>query len=158
MGSISLKPSCHINFPAMNSFGFSVMLFILLFYSFYESALYPEYRLIGTESNFLNKVNVFTPDVGGGFGMKIFNYPEYVLTLAAAKLTNKPIKWNAKRSESFLSDIHGRDHFSKAKLGFDKFNKITALKVETFANMGAYLSDYGVFIPTYAGNAMLTGS
>ena len=104
-----------------------------------------------------NKVNVFTPDVGGGFGMKIFNYPEYVLTLAAAKITNKPIKWRAKRSESFLSDIHGRDHFSKAELGFDKYNRITALKVETFANMGAYLSDFGVFIPTYAGTAMLTG-
>ncbi len=104
-----------------------------------------------------NKVNVFTPDVGGGFGMKIFNYPEYVLTLAAAKLTNKPVKWKAKRSESFLSDIHGRDHFSKAKLGFDKYNNISALKVETFANMGAYLSDFGVFIPTYAGTAMLTG-
>ncbi len=104
-----------------------------------------------------NKVNVFTPDVGGGFGMKIFNYPEYVLALAAAKITNKPIKWRAKRSESFLSDIHGRDHFSTAKLGFDKHNRITALKVETFANMGAYLSDFGVFIPTYAGTAMLTG-
>ena len=52
--------------------------------------------------------------------MKIFNYPEYVLTLAAAKITNKTVKWRAKRSESFLSDIHGRDHISKAKLGFDK--------------------------------------
>ena len=52
-------------------------------------------------------------DVGGGFGMKIFNYPEYVLTLAAAKITNKTVKWRAKRSESFLSDIHGRDHISK---------------------------------------------
>ena len=104
-----------------------------------------------------NKVNVFTPDVGGGFGMKIFNYPEYVLTLAAAKITNKTVKWRAKRTESFLSDIHGRDHISKAKLGFDKNHKITALKVETFANMGAYISDFGVFIPTYAGTGMLTG-
>ena len=104
-----------------------------------------------------NKVNVFTNDVGGGFGMKIFNYPEYVLTLAAAKITCKTVKWRAKRSESFLSDIHGRDHISKAQLGFDKDNKITALKVETYANMGAYLSDFGVFIPTYAGTAMLTG-
>ena len=103
------------------------------------------------------KVNVFTPDVGGGFGMKIFNYPEYVLTLAASKLTNRTIKWRAKRSESFLSDIHGRDHVSQAKLGFDKNYNITALKVETFANMGAYISDFGVFIPTYAGTAMLTG-
>ncbi len=104
-----------------------------------------------------DKVNVFTPDVGGGFGMKIFNYPEYVLTLAAAKLTGKTVKWRAKRSESFLSDIHGRDHISKAKLGFDKDYNITALQVETFANMGAYISDFGVFIPTYAGTAMLTG-
>jgi len=104
-----------------------------------------------------NKINVFTPDVGGGFGMKIFNYPEYVLTLAAAKITNKTVKWTAKRTESFLSDIHGRDHISNAKLGFDKQNKIVALQVETFANMGAYISDFGVFIPTYAGTAMLTG-
>ena len=104
-----------------------------------------------------NKINVFTPDVGGGFGMKIFNYPEYVLTLAAAKFTNKTVKWRAKRSESFLSDIHGRDHISKAKIGFDKEYKITSLKVETYANMGAYISDFGVFIPTYAGTGMLTG-
>ena len=103
------------------------------------------------------KINVFTPDVGGGFGMKIFNYPEYVITLAASKITKRTIKWRAKRSESFLSDIHGRDHFSKAKLGFDKSYNITALQVETYANMGAYLSDFGVFIPTYAGTAMLTG-
>ena len=103
------------------------------------------------------QVNVFTPDVGGGFGMKIFNYPEYILTLAAAKLTKKTIKWTAKRSESFLSDIHGRDHISKATIGFDQHYNITALKVETYANIGAYISDFGVFIPTYAGTAMLTG-
>ena len=103
------------------------------------------------------KLNVFTHDVGGGFGMKIFNYPEYVITLAASKLINRPVKWSAKRSESFLSDIHGRDHYSTAKLGFDKNYKITALKVNTFANLGAYISDFGVFIPTYAGTAMLTG-
>ncbi len=104
-----------------------------------------------------NKINVFTPDVGGGFGMKIFNYPEYVLTLAAAKFIDKTVKWRAKRSESFLSDIHGRDHISKAKIGLDKKYKITSLKVETYANMGAYISDFGVFIPTYAGTGMLTG-
>ena len=102
-------------------------------------------------------LNVFTPDVGGGFGMKIFNYPEYVLTLAASKLTNRPVKWRAKRSESFLSDIHGRDHISTAKLGLDKSYNITSLIVNTYANMGAYISDFGVFIPTYAGTAMLTG-
>ena len=89
--------------------------------------------------------------------MKIFNYPEYVLTLAASKLTNRPVKWVAKRSESFISDIHGRDHISTAKLGFDKSYNITALMVNTYANIGAYISDFGVFIPTYAGTAMLTG-
>ena len=104
-----------------------------------------------------SQMNVFTPDVGGGFGMKIFNYPEYVLTLAAAKITHKTVKWSAKRSESFLSDIHGRDHISTAKLGFDKNYNITALKVKTYANLGAYISDFGVLIPTYAGTAMLTG-
>ena len=74
------------------------------------------------------KVNVFTGDVGGGFGMKIFNYPEYVLTLAAAKYTNKTIKWRASRSESFISDIHGRDHISEAVIGFDDKYRITTLK------------------------------
>ncbi len=103
------------------------------------------------------KVNVYTGDVGGGFGMKIFNYPEYVLTLVAAKYSDKIVKWNATRSESFISDIHGRDHFSKATIGFDKNHKITALKVDTLANIGAYISDFGVFIPTYAGTGMLTG-
>ena len=103
------------------------------------------------------KFNVISGDVGGGFGMKIFNYPEYILTLASAKLVNKNIKWVASRSESFVSDIHGRDHFSKATIGFDKDHNITALKVETLANMGAYISDFGVFIPTYAGTGMLTG-
>ena len=103
------------------------------------------------------KINVFTGDVGGGFGMKLFNYPEYVLTLAAAKYCNKTVKWKATRSESFISDIHGRDHFSQATIGFDNNYKITALKVDTLANIGAYISDFGVFIPTYAGTGMLTG-
>ena len=66
------------------------------------------------------KLHVITKDVGGGFGMKIFNYPEYVLTLAAAKIVKRPVKWRASRTESFLSDIHGRDHFSKATIGIDQ--------------------------------------
>ncbi len=104
-----------------------------------------------------DKINVITKDVGGGFGMKIFNYPEYVLSLAASNLVNKPVKWKASRTESFLSDIHGRDHFSRAKLGLDSNFKFTGLIVETYANMGAYMSDFAVFIPTYAGTGMLTG-
>ena len=103
------------------------------------------------------KINVITRDVGGGFGMKMFNYPEYVLTLAASKLTNKIIKWRPSRSECFLSDIHGRDHFSKAELGINSALEFTSLKVETIAGIGAYMSDFAVFIPTYAGTGMLTG-
>ena len=105
----------------------------------------------------LESFNVITKDVGGGFGMKIFNYPEYVLTLAASKLTNKPVKWKASRTESFLSDIHGRDHLSKATMGLNEAYQITGLKVETLANIGAYISDFAIFIPTYAGTGMLTG-
>ena len=104
-----------------------------------------------------NKVHVITKDVGGGFGMKIFNYPEYILSLAASNIVKRPVKWKASRTESFLSDIHGRDHFSKATLGIDKNYKFKALMVETLANMGAYMSDFAVFIPTYAGTGMLTG-
>ncbi|MBV68191.1 MAG: carbon monoxide dehydrogenase [Pelagibacterales bacterium] len=104
-----------------------------------------------------NKVHVITKDVGGGFGMKIFNYPEYILSLAASNIVRRPVKWKASRTESFLSDIHGRDHFSKATLGIDKNFKFKALMVETLANMGAYMSDFAVFIPTYAGTGMLTG-
>ena len=104
-----------------------------------------------------DKVHVITKDVGGGFGMKIFNYPEYILSLAASNIVNRPVKWKASRTESFLSDIHGRDHFSKATLGIDENYKFTSLMVETLANMGAYMSDFAVFIPTYAGTGMLTG-
>ncbi len=104
-----------------------------------------------------NKMHVITKDVGGGFGMKIFNYPEYILSLAASNIVKRPVKWKASRTESFLSDIHGRDHFSKATLGIDKNYKFKALMVETLANMGAYMSDFAVFIPTYAGTGMLTG-
>ncbi len=112
-------------------------------------------------SNIFNKseekINVITKDVGGGFGMKIFNYPEYVISLAASNLVKRPVKWVASRTESFLSDIHGRDHASKATLGLDSNFKFTALMVEIKANMGAYMSDFSVFIPTYAGTGMLTG-
>ncbi|MDC3024146.1 xanthine dehydrogenase family protein molybdopterin-binding subunit [Alphaproteobacteria bacterium] len=104
-----------------------------------------------------NKFHVITKDVGGGFGMKIFNYPEYILSLAASNIVKRPVKWKASRTESFLSDIHGRDHFSKATLGIGKDYKFKGLVVETLANMGAYMSDFAVFIPTYAGTGMLTG-
>ena len=104
-----------------------------------------------------SKIHVITKDVGGGFGMKIFNYPEYILSLAASNIIRRPVKWKASRTESFLSDIHGRDHFSKATIGINSDYKFTGLYVETLANIGAYMSDFAVFIPTYAGTGMLTG-
>lgn len=103
-------------------------------------------------------LRVITGDVGGGFGMKIFNYPEYVCTLFAARALGRPVKWTAERIEGFLSDDHGRDHVSHAELALDADGVFLALKVNTVANLGAYLSTYGPFIPTEAGVAMLAGS
>ena len=103
-------------------------------------------------------VRVITTDVGGGFGMKLFNYPEYVVCLFAARRLKRPVKWTAERTEGFLSDDHGRDHVSRARLALDADGRFLGLRVDTVANLGAYLSNYGPFIPTDAGSAMLVGS
>ncbi|MEC7676746.1 MAG: molybdopterin cofactor-binding domain-containing protein, partial [Pseudomonadota bacterium] len=96
-----------------------------------------------------HKLRIVAPDVGGGFGSKIFHYAEEaILTWAAGKLA-RPIKWTAERSESFMTDAPGRDHVTTAKLGLDANGKFTALKVETMANMGAYLSTFASSVPTY---------
>jgi len=105
-----------------------------------------------------SKFRVVTTDVGGGFGMKLFNYPEYMVCLFAAKRLNRAVKWTAERTEGFLSDDHGRDHVSRARLALDADGKFLGLRVDTVANLGAYLSNYGPFIPTDAGSAMLVGS
>lgn len=99
-----------------------------------------------------------TTDVGGGFGMKIFNYPEYICCLFAARRLNRPVKWRAERTEGFLSDDHGRDHITKARLALDAEGHFLALRVDTVANLGAYLSNYGPFIPTDLMAPMLVGS
>jgi len=104
-----------------------------------------------------SKVRVIGPDVGGGFGMKIFLYPEYVGVLFASKAIGRPVKWASERGEAFLTDAHGRDHHTHAELALDKDGKFLALRVETIANLGAYASHYGPFIPTGAGTAMLAG-
>lgn len=101
---------------------------------------------------------VVTTDVGGGFGMKIFIYPEYVVCLFAARKLNRPVKWTSERTEAFLSDDHGRDHVSRARLALDADGRFLGLRVDTIANLGAYLSNYGPFIPTDAGSSMLVGS
>jgi carbon-monoxide dehydrogenase large subunit len=95
------------------------------------------------------KVRVITPpNVGGGFGMKAFLYPEQVLVVWAAGKLKRPVKWQAERAEGFASDNQGRDHFTHAELALDDRGRFLGLKVSTIANLGAYLSPLGPFIPT----------
>jgi len=104
-----------------------------------------------------SKVRVVAPDVGGGFGSKIYLYPEDVVVTWAAKQLNRAVKWTAERSESFLSDAHGRDHVTTAELALDKDGKFLALRVRTTANMGAYLSTFASCIPTILYATLLAG-
>ena len=104
-----------------------------------------------------HKLRVIAPDVGGGFGSKIFVYPEEVACLWAAKKVRRPVKWVAERSEAFLSDAHGRDHVTHAEMGFDEQGKITGLRVKTIANLGAYMSTFSSSIPTYLYATLLSG-
>ncbi|WP_217568895.1 xanthine dehydrogenase family protein molybdopterin-binding subunit [Mesorhizobium sp. GbtcB19] len=104
-----------------------------------------------------NKLRVIAPDVGGGFGSKIYIYPEEIVCLWASKKTGVPVKWVADRTESFLSDAHGRDHVSTVEMAFDKDNRITGLKVDTIANLGAYMSLFSSCVPTYLYATLLSG-
>lgn len=104
-----------------------------------------------------HKVRVIAPDVGGGFGSKIFLYAEDVALTWAAKQLNCSIKWVADRSEAFLSDAHGRDHVSHAEMAMDKDGKFLAMRVHTDANMGAYLSTFSTAVPTILYATLLAG-
>ncbi|MCG6113860.1 MAG: xanthine dehydrogenase family protein molybdopterin-binding subunit [Mesorhizobium sp.] len=104
-----------------------------------------------------NKLRVIAPDVGGGFGSKIFIYPEEIVCLWASKKSGVPVKWVADRTESFLTDAHGRDHVSEVQLAFDADNRMTALKVDTIANFGAYMSLFSSAVPTYLYATLLSG-
>jgi carbon-monoxide dehydrogenase large subunit len=104
-----------------------------------------------------NKVRVVAPDVGGGFGSKIYLYAEDVVVTWAAKQLNRPVKWTAERSESFLSDAHGRDHVTVAELAMDKDGKFLAMRVHTTANLGAYLSTFASCVPTILYATLLAG-
>ena len=104
-----------------------------------------------------HKVRVIAPDVGGGFGSKIFLYAEDVCLTWAAKQLNCSIKWVADRSEAFLSDAHGRDHVSHAEMAMDKDGKFLAMRVHTDANMGAYLSTFSTAVPTILYATLLAG-
>lgn len=103
------------------------------------------------------QVRVITPDVGGGFGMKGCYYPEQVLCAVIAWHIKAPVRWVGDRSESFLTDIMGRDHVTVAKMALNSEAKIQAVQVETTANMGAYLSQYAPYIPAAAALKVLPG-
>ena len=104
-----------------------------------------------------HKFRVVAPDVGGGFGSKIFTYNEEAICAWAAKKINRPVKWTADRSEAFLSDAHGRDHVTKAEMALDADGKFLAMRVSSHANMGAYLQLFSVSIPTLFHGFLLAG-
>jgi len=104
-----------------------------------------------------NKLRVVAPDVGGGFGSKIYIYAEETVCVWAAKKVGRPGKWTAERSESFLGDAHGRDHVTHAELAVDAGGKITAMRVHTIANLGAYPSTFWSCVPTYLYALLLSG-
>ncbi len=99
---------------------------------------------------------VITPDVGGGFGMKLFLYAEHVLTCYAARKLGRPVKWAADRSEAFVCDTQGRDNITLGELAIDADGRFTALRTRNVSNMGAYLSTFAPYIPTYAGTSVLS--
>jgi len=104
-----------------------------------------------------HKLRLVAPDVGGGFGSKIFIYPEEATVAWASRKVDKPVKWTAERSESFLADAHGRDHVTHAELALDAQGKFLGLRVKTTANLGAYLSTFASSVPTYLYGTLLAG-
>ena len=104
-----------------------------------------------------HKLRVIAPDVGGGFGSKIFIYPEEVVCLWASRKVKRPVKWTSDRSEAFLTDAHGRDHVTHAELALDANGKILGLRAKTIANLGAYMSTFSSSVPTYLYGTLLSG-
>ncbi|MEP0153766.1 xanthine dehydrogenase family protein molybdopterin-binding subunit [Pseudophaeobacter sp.] len=105
-----------------------------------------------------HKLRVIAPDVGGGFGTKIFHYAEEAFCTFAAKALNRAVKWTSSRSEAFISDAHGRDHVSTIQLALDADNNFTALRTDTYANMGAYLSTFAPSVPTWLHGTLMAGN
>ena len=105
-----------------------------------------------------HKLRVVAPDVGGGFGSKIFHYAEEAIVTWAAKKIGRPVKWTAERTESFISDAHGRDHITHAEMAMDDNGVFLGLRVSTRANLGAYLSTFGPSVPTYLYATLLAGT
>jgi len=105
-----------------------------------------------------HKLRVIAPDVGGGFGSKIYHYAEEAVCTFAARALNRPVKWTSTRSEAFMSDAHGRDHVTKIELALDKDNNFAAIRTDTHANMGAYLSTFAPSIPTWLHGTLMAGN
>ncbi|MBS8226315.1 xanthine dehydrogenase family protein molybdopterin-binding subunit [Vannielia litorea] len=105
-----------------------------------------------------HKLRVVAPDVGGGFGTKIFHYAEEAFCTFAAKEVKRPVKWTCSRSEAFITDAHGRDHVTKIELALDAEGNFTALRTETYANMGAYLSTFAPSVPTWLHGTLMAGN
>ena len=104
-----------------------------------------------------HKVRVVAPEVGGGFGSKIDHYPDETITAFCSKMTGRPVKWTATRTETNQTDVHGRDHVTSAAMALAEDGKITGLRVQTWANMGAYLSTFAPAVPTYMYATLLSG-
>ena len=105
-----------------------------------------------------HKLRVVAPDVGGGFGTKIFHYAEEAFVTFAARQVNRPVKWTSTRSEAFMSDAHGRDHVTLIELALDDDHKFIGLRTDTHANMGAYLSTFSSSIPTWLHGTLMAGN
>jgi len=105
-----------------------------------------------------NKLTIIAPDIGGGFGSKIYHYGEEALVLAAAKKLGRPVKWTSTRSEAFLTDAHGRDHVTKIELACEKDGTFLAIRTDTMANVGAYLSNFSTATPTYLHGTVMAGN
>jgi len=104
-----------------------------------------------------DKLRVVTGDLGGGFGTRVWPYPEYAAVAYAARKLGRPVKWLADRSETFVSDNHGRDHVSEASLAIDREHRFTALRIRTYANIGGVISNFGAAVPAMSGARTPTG-
>ena len=104
-----------------------------------------------------HKVRVIAPDVGGGFGSKIFLYNEEVVCSWASRLLKRPVRWTSSRHEAYMTDAHGRDHVTDAEMAMSADGKILALRVTTAANLGAYLSTFAPAVPTFLYGTLLNG-
>ena len=105
-----------------------------------------------------HKLRVVAPDVGGGFGSKIYHYAEEALVTFASRALARPVKWTSTRAEAFMSDAHGRDHVTRIDLALDENGKFLAIRTDTLANMGAYLSTFASSVPTWLHGTLMAGN